>query len=219
MKFEEKIKAIELRKKGKSYSDILQAVKVTKGTLNKWLKDIPLTEGQRLLIKGRAKSRYAGAKANQSKAQKRKEEIINMARAEAKQLTKKPLFVSGLMLYWAEGTKNGSTVAFTNSDPEMIKLMMKWFRDICNVPEDKFRILIFIHSLQANENWKEKWSSVTGLSGSQFIRPNIKPMITKHRKNKLYDGTCAIRVNDTSLLVRIKGWQKGFLEILSSAHL
>ncbi|MFH1347308.1 MAG: hypothetical protein ABIH22_01325 [Candidatus Margulisiibacteriota bacterium] len=214
MKLNEKNKAIELRKQGRSYSDILQIINVSRGTLGRWLKDILLTQEQRVLLKGRMKSRYEGARTNQRKAQQRKEKTFNSAKKEVKELINNPLFISGLVLYWAEGTKNGSTVAFTNSDPEMIELMMRWFRTICNVPEDKFRILIFIHSMQVNDNWKERWCKVTGLPESQFIRPYIKPTITKHRKNKLYEGTCAIRINDISLLTRIRGWQKGFLDIL-----
>jgi len=218
MKYEEKLKGIDLRKEGKSYSEILQVIKVSKGTLSKWLKDVPLSKENKFLLRGRMKSRYEGAKANQRKAFQRKEKIFNSAKDEVLRFIKHPLFVAGLMLYWAEGTKNGNTVAFTNSDPRMIKLMMKWFRKICGVPEDKFRVLVFIHSLMINENWREKWIQITGLSSSHFIRPYIKPTTTKHRKNLLYDGTCAIRINDSALLARIKGWQVGFLEILHKRY-
>lgn len=216
MKLREKIKAIELRKEGLSYERILQLVGVSKGTLSQWLKDIPLTDKQVVSLKGRAKSRYAGAKANQTRAKSKKEQIFEAARKEAQQLVGKPLFVAGLMLYWAEGTKNGATVAFTNSDPAMVRLMMRWFREICCVPEKKFRILVFIHSLLINDDWQQKWIEVTGVPLSQFNRPHVKPTITKHRKNKLYEGTCVIKINDVALLAKIKGWQRGLVEMLSA---
>lgn len=214
MKYIDRLKAIELRKEGKSYSDILGAIKVSKGTISRWLKNIPLTREQKLLLKGRMRSRYAGAKANQAKAEERKNKIIKAAQMEVQQLIKHPLFVAGLMLYCAEGTKAGSTVAFTNSDPEMIKLMMRWFREVCAVPENKFRILVFIHSQLVNVDWKEKWVEVTGVPVSHFSRPYIKPTITRHRKNKLYNGTCVIKISDVALFARIKGWQIGFWGLL-----
>ncbi|MFH1826382.1 MAG: hypothetical protein ABH823_03735 [bacterium] len=214
MKFKEKQQSIYLRKLGKGYADILKVIQVSKGTLSRWLKGYPLTERQKAMLKGRAKSRYAGSKANQVNAQRRKKKIFETARLETKKMLGNHLFLLGLMLYWAEGTKEGGTVAFTNSDPKMIKIMMRWFRKICAVPEEKFRILVFIHSLQVNDNWREAWAIITGVPLSQFIKPFIKPSITNHRKNKLYNGTCAIRISSSDLLVRIKGWLCGLLELL-----
>ncbi|MFH1542538.1 MAG: helix-turn-helix domain-containing protein [bacterium] len=216
MKYREKQQAVKLREQGASYSDILSILSVSKGTLSKWLKSIPITNEQKKKLRGRAKSRYAGAKANQAKALNRQNIIFKEAKANVGELFKKSLFLVGLMLYWAEGTKNGSTVAFTNSDPRMIKLMMCWFREICVVPEEKFRILVFIHSLQVNDKWRHYWSGITGVSEDRFIKPYIKPSITKHRRNKLYNGTCAIRISSVDLMVKIKGWLEGALEIMDS---
>ena len=50
------------------------------------------------------------------------------------------------MLYWAEGGKTRKgMVRFSNSDPEMIKIMMAFFRKVCNAPKEKFRGYIHIH--------------------------------------------------------------------------
>ena len=68
MKLQEKFNAIRLRKQGKSYREIKKRVGVSKGTLSLWLRDIELTHRQlAVLLRGREKSRYAGAKANQRK--------------------------------------------------------------------------------------------------------------------------------------------------------
>ena len=118
------------------------------------------------------------------------------------------------MLYWAEGDKleRGYCVKFTNSDPAMIEFMMRWFRKICNVPEEKFRISIHAHKLHSRKKIKEYWSQVTSIPQSQFHKIFVKPSSLGQRKNRLYNGTCAIRINNIDLLRKIKGWIVGFFE-------
>ena len=70
MKFKEKIRAIQLRKQGKSYSEILKKISVSRSTISLWLRNIKLTRKQKnILLRGRQKSRYAGAKAQQKRPQ------------------------------------------------------------------------------------------------------------------------------------------------------
>ncbi len=213
MKLKEKIKAIELRKKGKSYSEILKQISVSKATLSIWLRDIKLTSEQKrkLYFKLRQQNAYKGAKANQQKRIERTNLIIKEAKKETKLLMKNSLFLSGLMLYWAEGTKRREELNFSNSDPQMIKLMMEWFRKICIVPEEKFRIKLYIHNLHSRKNIEKYWSDVTGVPLSQFQKTYIKPNSLGHRRNILYDGTCAIRIGNKDLFRKIKGWKLGVI--------
>ena len=216
MKLNEKIKAIRLRKLGRSYSEIRKQVKVSKSTLSLWLRDIKLTPEQekRLYVELRQKNAYRLAKLSQKKRIKRTKKIINETKEEAKRFFKNPLFLAGLMLYWAEGDKSerGYAVKFSNSDPAMIKFMMRWFRKVCKVPEKKFRIALHIHELHCRKDIENYWSKITNIPLSQFHKTFIKPTSLKHRKNRLYNGTCAIRISGIDLLRRIKGWKIGFLE-------
>ena len=216
MKLKEKIKAICLRRLGKSYSEIRKKIKVSKGTLSLWLRDIKLTPKQkkRLFVTLRQKNAYRLAKANQQKRIDKTKKIIAEARREVKILFKNPLFLSGLMLYWAEGDKSEEreVVKFSNSDPAMIKFIMRWFRKICKVPENKFKICLHIHKLHCRKNIKKYWSRITAIPFSQFYKTQIKPTSLKLRKNKLYNGTCAITVQSRDLFRRIKGWKLGFLD-------
>jgi len=214
MKLQEKLKAIRLRKSGKSYSDILRLINVSKSTISLWLQDIELTEKQKAKLKGRQRAGYGGAKANHKKRIESTKQIILDAKKEIQNLIKNPLFLSGLMLYWAEGDKaeTWENVKFSNSDPQMIKIMMKWFRGACKVPENKFRICLHIHTLHCRKNIEEYWSKITKIPVSQFYKTQIKPTSLKQRKNKLYNGTCAIYVGNKALFRRIKGWKIGFIE-------
>lgn len=218
MKLKEQIKARRLRKMGKSYSEILKKVKVSKGTLSIWLRDIKLAPEQkeRLYKTLIQKGAYKGAKIKQENRIRKTEQIINEAKKEARKLSKNPLFLAGLMLYWAEGDKaKNEIVKFSNSDPNMIDLMMKWFRTMCDVSEKKFRIALHIHELHHRKNIEKYWSKITNIPLTQFHKTFIKPTSLKHRKNRLYNGTCAIRINDVNLFRKIKGWKIGFLEKLN----
>jgi hypothetical protein len=205
--------ARRLRQKGKSYSEILKLVKISKSTLSLWLRDIPLSEKQKRKLEGRTKSRYSGSKARQQARINLTKEIIENSKRESNNLLKDKLFLSGLMLYWAEGTKRGEEmVNFSNSDPNMIKLMMRWFREICKVEKERFRIQMHIHSLLNQKDIKDYWSNLTGIPLKQFHKLMVKKTSLSHRKNILYYGTCCIRVCDKNLFRKIMGWKIGVLE-------
>lgn len=189
MKFSEKIQAIELRKEGLSYTEIKKAIPVSKSTLSDWLKDIELTDSQEGRLNKLQAAAYIGAKKIQAKSNAHHCQIREDAKKEAASLINNPLFVAGLMLYWAEGDKRSERIQFSNSDPEMVKLMMKWFREFCKV---------------------------TSLPLAQFNKPYIKPTIFSNRKNKLYEGTCMIRACDKDLWTRILGWIDGIKNLLTN---
>lgn len=214
MKFSDKIIAIRLRKKGKTYSQILKKIGVSKSSLSLWLSDIELTDSQKKeILKGREKSRYAGAKSQQKKRMLRTRQIIENAKNEFTTLVKNPIFLIGLALYWAEGDKHkGERVKFTNSDPLMISFMMRWFREICEVPETKFRIALHVHNLLISRKIKSYWSQLTGVSQKQFNKIYVKNSTLRQRRNVLYNGTCGIVVNNKNLFRRIMGWK---LELLN----
>ena len=215
MKLKEKFKAIALRESGKSYSDILKTINVSKGTLSLWLRDIELTSEQKIkLIEGQDIGRMKASKNRQKARIEKTQSIAFEAKNEVKELMRNPLFLSGLMLYWAEGDKSElhEHVKFTNADPKMIALMMQWFRRFCKIPEERFRACIHIHSLHVKKNIENYWSHITGIPFSQFYRTQIKKTSLRQRRNKIYEGTCAISTNNRSLFRRIQGWKMGFLE-------
>lgn len=214
MKLEQKLEAIKLRKRGKSYKEILDYLKVSKSTLSLWLRNVPLTPSQhhRIYITLKQQNAYKLAKKKQAYKLELTKKIIDASINEFEQLRNNHLFIAGLMLYWAEGDKTeiNEMVKFSNSDTAMIKLMMRWFRQICQVPEQKFRIALHIHTLHCRKNIEKYWSKITGIPLEQFNKTQIKPTTLKQRRNPLYDGTCSIRVHNKNLFRKIKGWKLGF---------
>ena len=216
MKFQEKIKAINLRKLGRSYSEIIKKVKVSKSTLSLWLRDVKLTikQKKRLYVTLKQENAYKLAKMNQKNKVKKIKKIIAQADKELKNLINNSLFLAGLMLYCAEGDKSDEreAVKFSNSDPIMIKFMMKWFREICNVPEEKFRLALHIHELHCRKDIESYWSKLANIPLNQFHKTQVKPTSLGQRKNILYNGTCSICVHNKDLYRRIKGWKIGFFK-------
>ena len=72
-KSKEQFNARELRKKGKSMKEIAKKLKVSKGSVSLWCKDIELTENQKLkLHKQMVRGSYAGRMAGVRMQKERK---------------------------------------------------------------------------------------------------------------------------------------------------
>ncbi len=120
------------------------------------------------------------------------------------------LKIAGIMLYWAEGFKknNDSTVAFSNSDPKMIRLFLKFLREICGVQEKRLRALLFIFDDQDEKYLKKWWSRFISIPLSQFnhsfTRKSRSDIGSYKRKSKY--GTLLLRYADKRLLRQILLW-------------
>ena len=97
MKTNEKIAAISLRKKGFSYKEIAEALKIAKATLSCWLRDVELSQEQirRLKEKCRYQSIECGKKVSAAWDERR----IKVFEEYNPPLTD-PDFMLGLGLFW-----------------------------------------------------------------------------------------------------------------------
>ena len=207
MKIIEREKAAELRKKGLTYPEIMQRLKISKGSLNHWLRDIPYMPTENTREKRRIASINSGMVLHKRKIQ-RVTQIAEEAKREIQYLKFNELKLLGIMAYWTEGSKtDDSLVQFTNSDPSFIKFSLKWLREICEVQEQKLRLRIRVHSDLDSEKVKNYWSEITNIPISQFHKTTTKISGSNGKgKNKLKYGIATITVCDTNLHYRIKGW-------------
>ena len=218
MKYWEKKEVVRgFRQQGLSYGEIRQKAPFTisKSTLSHWCKDIELTAEQKdrldsLLRDGSYRGRLLGSKTTQLRRAREIEEIKTKAKSEIHGLTKNEFMLAGLMLYWAEGNKKNK-VGISNSDPELIRMMMKWFREVCGTTDEKFKPHLNIHSGQDELQIKKFWSEITELPTQQFGKSYIKKEGTGHRKNILYKGTIKVEICNKNLLYRILGWIEGVI--------
>ena len=213
MKTAERQKAVELRKRGLSYSEIEQRLNVSRGSLSLWLRDIPYTPNEKTRNKQRLASIRNGQILHRRKIQ-RISQIITAAKEEIQNVRPNELKLLGIMAYWTEGSKTkDSLVKFTNSDPKFIKFALKWLREICGVPEDKLRVHLRIHDDLNREEIERYWSEITGISLNRFYKTTYKISASGGKRyNKLKYGIAAIVVCDTNLFYKIMGWIEGISE-------
>ena len=124
----------------------------------------------------------------------------------------------GTALYWAEGSKRERWQArFTNSDPDMIRFMMRYFRKVCNIREEKFKLALQIHPNVCMEMARQYWSGITRVPLRQFHKTLIatsKASKNKRDPNRLPYGTLRIVVSDVSVVNKIRGWLKGLTRVI-----
>lgn len=127
------------------------------------------------------------------------------------------LRITGIMLYWAEGAKNGHMVDFVNSDPNMIKLFLAFLRKICRISEERLGIYLYGYSYQNINKLKKYWSELTNIPLNQFTKPYIRKGNPNKSKRKLPHGLVHVRYSDKKLLTFINKWISEYTaKVLSS---
>ncbi|MFH1509965.1 MAG: hypothetical protein ABID67_02370 [Candidatus Nealsonbacteria bacterium] len=185
-------KIIVLRKKGKTYGEIEKILKLPKSTVAWWLKNVKIPKSLQEQIFERSRKKWRKnitiynkfhGKIRSQEAAKKREKYKKEASKEIGALSKKDLKLIGSALYWAEsGTKNKNSLRFGNSNPLMIKAILKFFREICNIPDDKIGARVHIYPGINYCKIRNFWSQVTKLSKKNFYPPQTQ--ISKASKGK-----------------------------------
>jgi len=224
-KIKEKEIAIDLRKKGLSYREILKKVAVAKSTLSLWLRSVELSKKQeQRLTHKKLLAAFRGAKVRKNQRLDITKKIKEKARKEIKRISNKELLFIGTSLYWAEGTKQkehnvSQDVKLGNSDPRLIRVFLKWLLRICKISKEDIYFRIFIHKDAERKlsEVKKYWSRETNFPIESFQKVSWKKhKISSNRKNKgkTYYGLLEVRVKrSTNLNRKIAGWIEGISKI------
>src|SRR3989344_3938088 len=177
--------ALELRKKGFSYSEIQERIKIPKSTLSSWLKSIKLTDYQTQKLKDK---REKIAKANSAKKslsiERQIEEIKNSSSKNIGQISRRELWLIGIILYWLKKNKDDfkNGVMFSSSDPDIMKLFLKWLKEAGGTKKEEKKL-------------------------DREVNKNLDI-------DKIY-GFLRVRVGSSSMLARqISGWIEGIINII-----
>jgi predicted transcriptional regulator len=222
MKLVEKEKARDLRKKGYSLNQIIKETGYSKASVSVWVRDIVLTKLQKKKISemGRSVESIEKRRINRlnNEYQKRKT-IVDVAKKDYSNISLEELKLIGIILYLGEGSKKKrNAVSLANSDPEVIQIMIRFLKEICNVSEEKFRGQIHTFAHADVLETEKYWSKITGIPRAQFYKTYIKPSSASVQKRKtLPYGTFDLSVNDTKLLLTILGWIEKIKELVTKS--
>lgn len=215
-KEKEKNKAIKLRNQGWSIKRIADKLEVSKGIVSNWCKDISLSQDA---IEKLKKAQELGRKKSiEVRKKKRIEEIKRLTEEGIKEigsLSKRDFFLAGIGIYWGEGFKSKEP-GVVSSSPEIICFMRKWFKDICNIKDERFKFRISINILHKDrkKEIKKFWSKILNIPASRFQ----KTVFVKSKQKKIfpsrntYYGTLVLRISrGTELRRKIRGWTEGLI--------
>lgn len=210
-------RALELRKRGLSYSEIQEVVPVSQASLSVWLRGVSLSPAQvqRLTEKKRAGNRSAAEKVRAMRLE-RIRRITDEAEREAYLCLQQhdQFWAIGVALYWAEGNKpkawrSTEGFAFTNMDPAMILLIRRWLLRYCGVSAADLTYALYIHD-SANICLAQRfWAGRLGIPPTS-IRTYLKkpnPLTRRHNLGTHYYGTIRLSVRrSTALTHRVVAW-------------
>lgn len=197
----EKEQAIELRKKGLSYKEILKIVPVAKSSLSLWLKNTPLSINEKRLLKERinnnvSRGQLKAAAAHRANREERDHLLVQEMRALFNQYKHNPLFLIGIMLYWAEGSHRSSSFLFTNSDADMVNVMLDWIENYFHLSRQQIGVRLYLHKPFAHEHCEERWSREIGVPISRFKKTIFKPTGKLVKKRPDYKGCLRVEITN-----------------------
>lgn len=223
-KSRERLMARELRRHGESIREIAKKVGISRSSSSAWCRDILLTPEQtESLIQrdkdGGAKGRMISAELSKKRKLTRINEDKKFGFEKVGSLSTRELFLVGVGLYWAEGSKSLRTerFVFVNSDPKMIKLMIRWLRECIGVPEEDIVCRVGINEMHRERivEVQNYWSNITGIPLSHFKNTSFKKVVNKKIYDNYFDhyGTLDLLVRKcTRLFYKILGSIEGFAD-------
>ncbi|MER6845607.1 hypothetical protein [Streptomyces platensis] len=210
-------RARELRKQGLTYDRIQIELGCSKSSISLWVRDLP---------KPPARTREeasAIARRGWEATLERREQERRRTKAEAAQelgaLSDRDLFIAGVALYWAEGTKDKpharrEGVTFVNSDPGTIRLYLAWLK-LLHVEPERIGYRVMIHSTADVAAAEQYWADLVGIEVEALHKTTIKkhnPKTVRKNVGDGYHGCLVIRVlQSADLYRRIEGWWYGIV--------
>lgn len=209
-------KAVQLRKEGRTYSEILSEIKVAKSTLSLWLRDVGLAKRQIQRITNKSiQARLRGAKAKRERRIKRTEEIYQESSRDIQSFSERDLFILGIALYWAEGGKDkeyrpGVNLKLGNTDARMVIVFIKWL-EYLGYKKERMIFSLYIHR-NSDDNVERSvsfWLKQLDISKDRLkvYYKKCNPKSNRKYRNIVYNGLLHVALRASSEVVRrIEGW-------------
>ncbi|MDQ0713910.1 transcriptional regulator with XRE-family HTH domain [Streptomyces luteogriseus] len=211
-------RARELRLQGWTYDQIEMELGCSRSSVSLWVRDLPKPEPRYTPEEQRALMQAGLARLRATQDEERKQTRESAAQ-ETGDLSARELFLTGVALYWAEGTKSKpydrrERVVFVNSDPGVIQVYLAWL-DLLEVSRDRLRFRVLIHESADVDAAHRFWAELAGIDSSVFAKPTLKkhnPKTVRKNTGDGYHGCLVIAVaRSADLYNRIEGWWSGIV--------
>ncbi len=212
-----RVKAEKMRDSGYSYNMIDAELNVAKSTLSNWFKDRPFIPNPQVI----KRIQYGPIRSAEKSHNKKVQEIEELKEVGAKEigcLDKRGLWLLGLGLYIGEGTKTYENTRIINSDPNVIKLSLRWFKEICGLSNNNITVTLHLYPDNNRKKSIKFWQQVTSLPLKNFRKIQIDTRNNKSilKRHKLPFGTAHLNIicgenhnHGVRLHRRIMGWISG----------
>lgn len=211
----EKTAALFLRKKGKSYQEIANLLKISKSTVALWLKDVKWSQElkQRLIEKSRADSKIRMTRLSAARKADFDKQYLEAEKEAAKEFAKlkeNKLFITAVSLYWGEGDKvfKNGIVRISNIDEKVLKVFNDFLQQICLVDTEKIRAGILLYPDLDSKKCLKFWSKEIKISEDKFFKSTI--IQGRHKTKRLGNGVCIVSVHSKYLKKKILTWLELF---------
>ncbi|GAA2385286.1 hypothetical protein GCM10010420_04590 [Streptomyces glaucosporus] len=209
-------RARELRRAGRTYDEIAAELEVSKSSVSLWVRDLPKPPTPPERLHRMREARWAPHR-RAMEVERRRAKLA--AAGEIGRLTDRELFLVGVGLYWAEGSKSKphrlqETVVFVNSDPDMIRLYLAWLA-LLGVEPERLRFRVMIHESADVAAAEHYWAKLAGVDVALLDKTTLKkhnPVTVRRNTGDAYRGCLVVRVlRGAELYRRIEGWWYGIV--------
>ncbi|GAA2903368.1 hypothetical protein [Streptomyces mexicanus] len=208
-------RARELRRQGWTYNQIQAELGCSKSSVSLWVRDLPSSQPRDRPDMTAARQGVRRAAAARAAAQ---EELRDAAYTDIGPLSPRELFLVGVGLYWSEGAKAKPgahrRVIFVNSDPNMIKLFLRWL-DLLDVEPHRRRFSVNIHESADISKAEAFWADQVGITVGDLLKTSLKrhnPKTNRTNTGEGYHGCLRVAVlQSAELHRRIEGWWYGIV--------
>ncbi|WP_435853936.1 hypothetical protein [Streptomyces sparsogenes] len=210
-------KAREMRMRGMTYDQIQLELGCSKSSISLWVRDLPKppprTREEASAIAKR------GWEATLRRREIERQQTKLAAAREIGELTDRELFLVGVGLYWAEGSKSKpyrlqERATFINSDADMIRLYLAWL-GLLKVEPERLRYRVTIHESADTAEAERYWADVVGVQVTDLERTSLKkhnPKTVRKNVGEEYHGCLTVCVRGSAdLYRRIEGWWYGIV--------
>lgn len=210
VKTAERNRARQLRREqGLPIKMIAREVGVAVSTVSVWTRDIELSVPQQVALDERNPARNPERRPRGGRAASARR-VREAAQADGRRLARQgePLHRTGCMLHWAEGSKSRNVARLTNSDPDLLRVYLRFLRECYAISDGRIALTGNFHlgnDLTVDEI-HAYWLRALVLPETCLRKPSIvAPSADELKRRRLPYGTVSISVCSVVLVQSIYG--------------